>query len=160
MPPLSTFEHLYLWKQTKQNLLWKGQLIKMWSANIGLCSRAEYCRVGEYRVGYWGVCVYYPGPAGKYCGGFATIVNSPGSLTTLLWVQLKGRNHNDTELNMVLDDRDLKPCRVEVCERERWTMGTNWAPARFSLAALPIIALGQRAMYGWVDGGPGVVDCF
>ena len=27
-------------------------------------------------------CLYYPGPARKYCGGFATIVNSQGSLNS------------------------------------------------------------------------------
>ena len=97
-----------------------------------VCVNLPVCAMCVYVYLY--VCIIRVRPR-KYCGGFATIVNSPSRLNSTIvphslctverQYTTRAVNHSDTELNTVLDNTDLKPCRVEVCERERWTMGTN-----------------------------------
>ena len=97
------------------------------------------------------VCIIRVRPR-KYCGGFATIVDSEG---TLNWCYTAIQNQPNTT-GGIRETSNLVELRFVSGKGGQWGQTERH---QGSLAALPIIALGWWAMYGWVDGGRGGVDC-
>ena len=102
---------------------------------------------------YLYVCLYYPGPTTKILWRICHHCRLRGD--PQLWYNTAIQNQPNTN-GGIRETSNLVELRFVSGKGGQWGQTERH---QGSLAALPSIALGWWAMYGWVDGGRGVVDC-